>query len=224
MAGAADAGGGDGAGGGSAAPDVVDSSLGEEHECKICYNLFDLDRHAPKVLGCSHTFCRECLGALHSREGRGWRVGCPVCRHRTPVPEYRIHSLPDNSALTEALRLHKPESVNSSSPNEQPGPPVPAAAPPASTGSCQLTCTQVALTTGCVCAIFSFLSMVVLLFTGLIFVHNFNKTAWPVGPVCLFAGSVLALFSLILTWLMCMLKYRPESQASNFTSLTSSVM
>lgn len=215
---------GTGVGRGSAPPDVSDSFPSEDHECKVCYNYFDLDRHTPKLLGCSHTFCRECLDALHSQEGRGWRIGCPVCRRRTPVPECRIHNLPDNTVLTEALRLQKPESVKSSNPNERTGPPVSPAAPPESSDSCQLTCKQVAFMTGCVCAIFSLLSMVVLLFLGLIFVHNFNNTTWPVGPVCLFVASVLALFSLILTWLLCMLKYRPESQANNFSSLTSNVM
>lgn len=209
------------AGGGrdSAPPDASDSFPSEEHDCKICYNYFDLDRHAPKLLACSHTFCRECLDALLSREGRGWRVGCPVCRHRTPVPGYRIHNLRDNTALTEALRLKKPESVNSSNTNEQSPPPASPAAPQESSNSCQLTCKQVAFATGCVCAIFSLLSMVVLFFLGLIFVHNFHNSAWPVGPVCLLAASVLALISLILTWLMCMLKYGPESQASSLPTV-----
>ncbi|KAM9349930.1 RING finger protein 228-like [Symphorus nematophorus] len=201
--------------GNDAPPDATDSVPSEEYECKICYNYFDLDRHTPKLLSCSHTFCQECLDALHSREDRGWRISCPVCRHRTPVPEYRVHNLPDNTALTEALPLKTYQLVDQSNTDVQTGPAV------SSSGedSCQ-TCKQLAFATGCVCAIFSFLSMVVLLFLGLIFVHNFNKTTPPVGPVCLFVASVLALFSLILTWLICMLKYRPETETSSFSSLT----
>ncbi|XP_049888434.1 E3 ubiquitin-protein ligase RNF186-like [Epinephelus moara] len=203
---------------GSAPPDVTDSLPGEEYECKICYNCFDLDRHTPKVLGCSHTFCQECLEALHSLEGRGWRIGCPVCRHRTPVPEYRVHNLPDNRALTESLPLKKQEPADLSHTD------VPGVSPsPSQESNCE-TCKLVAFASGCVCAIFSFLSMVVLLFLGLIFVHNFNHAPWPVGPICLFVASVLALFSLILTWLMCMLKYRPETEASNLSSFTSNIM
>ncbi|XP_040911976.1 E3 ubiquitin-protein ligase RNF186-like [Toxotes jaculatrix] len=209
---------------GSAASDGTDSFPSEEYECKICYNYFDLDRHTPKLLACSHTFCQECLDALHSRDGRRWRIGCPVCRHRTPVPEHRVQNLPDNTAVTDVLPLKKHECVNQANTDDDyTGPAVSLAASQESNDSCQ-TCKQVAFTTGCVCAIFSFLSMVVLLFLGLIFVHNFNHTASLVGPVCLFAASVLALFSLILTWLLCMLKYRPETEASNFSSLNSNMM
>ncbi|XP_028283510.1 E3 ubiquitin-protein ligase RNF186-like [Parambassis ranga] len=201
----------DATGGGSAPAEIAD-----EYECKICYNFFDLESRIPKLLSCSHTFCQQCLEALHSREGRGWRIGCPVCRQRTPVPAYRIQNLSDNTALTGALPLKKQQPAS----DQQTVSPATSAE---TIESCE-TCKCVAFATGCVCAMFSFLSMVVLLFLGLIFVHNFNHIASPVGPVCLFVASVLALFSLILTWLMCMLRYRPETEASNFSSLTSNVM
>ncbi|XP_074545147.1 RING finger protein 228-like [Halichoeres trimaculatus] len=197
---------------------------GEEYECKICYNDFDLDLHIPKLLGCSHTFCKQCLHTLHSREGRGWRIGCPICRHRTPVPEYRVDNLPDNTALCDALPLNTHERVNSSRTEVLvTGPTVSSAVPHESNDGC-LVCKQVAFMTGCACAIFSFLSMVVLLFMGLIFVHNFNNPKSPVGPICLFVASILALFSIIFTWIVCMVKYRPETEGSNFNSLTSNVM
>ncbi|XP_069013353.1 RING finger protein 228-like [Embiotoca jacksoni] len=199
-----------GGSGGSAAPDAFPS---EEYECKICFNYFDLDRHIPKLLSCSHTFCQECLETLHFREGRGWRIGCPVCRHRSPVPEYQIHNLSNNTALTEAFPPQEHQHVSSSNTEEQ------TVSPPTSsqeTNDSWKSFKDVAFTTGLGCAIFSLLSMVVLLFLGLIFVHNFNHVSSPVGPVCLSVASVLALFSLILTWLMCMLKYRPDTEASNF--------
>lgn len=198
---------------GSALSDVPDSFAGEEYECKICYNHFDLERRAPKLLGCSHTFCQECLDVLYSREDRGWRIGCPVCRHRTPVPEHRVQNLPDNTALTASLPLKTQRSVDPSDAQPQT---IPTESREAD-GSCH-ACHKVAFVTGCVCAIFSFLSMVVLLLLGLVFVHNFSST--PVGPLCLFAASALALLTLILTWLMCVLKYRHETGASSFNPLT----
>ncbi|XP_061587099.1 E3 ubiquitin-protein ligase RNF186-like [Cololabis saira] len=201
----------------SSAPSPATHSFDSgDYECKICFNYFDLDRHIPKLLSCSHTFCQECLGMLHSREGRGWRVSCPVCRQRTPVREHRVQNLPDNTALAQALPLEKYQYYCDISSNAEGQP----AAPPGSpqdTRDCCETCKHVAFTTGCVCAIFSFLSMVVLLFLGLIFVHNFNHRASHVGSVCLSVASVLALFTLIITWLTCTLKYRTETEA--FTSV-----
>ncbi|XP_034469972.1 E3 ubiquitin-protein ligase RNF186-like [Hippoglossus hippoglossus] len=197
----------------------TDSFPVEDYECKICYNYFDLDVHTPKVLGCSHTFCLECLVTLHSRDGRRWRIGCPVCRHRTPVPEYRVHNLPNNTAVTEALPLK--ELVT---PDFHPaGASVSPAAASTEGEDSGHACKRVAFTTGCVCAIFSVLSTAVLLFLGLVFVHNFNSSVSPLGPVCLFVSSLLALFSLILTWLTCLLRYRPETGASNFSSHSSYV-
>ncbi|XP_062261045.1 E3 ubiquitin-protein ligase RNF186-like [Platichthys flesus] len=184
----------------------------EDYECIICYNYFDLNVHIPKLLVCSHTFCLECLDKLHSREGRTWRIGCPVCRHRTPVPDYRVHNLPDNTAVTEALPLK--ERVT---PDFHPAGASVSSLAASTEGEDSQAFKQVAFTTGCVCAIFSVLSTVVLLFLGLIFVHNFNSSSSPLGPVCLFVSSLLALLSLVLTWLTCLLRYRPETGASNFS-------
>nr|XP_048315312.1 uncharacterized protein LOC125416438 [Myodes glareolus] len=102
--------------------------------------------------------------------------------------------------------------------------------------SCQ-NCKRAALTAGCVCVVFSFLSMVVLLFTGLIFVNHYgggggggppgsgsspgsvpapggSPSPSPVGPICLSVASILALFSVVVTWIICWLKYRPEGAAA----------
>jgi hypothetical protein len=87
-----------------------------------------------------------------------------------------------------------------------------------------------------VCVVFSFLSMVVLLFTGLIFVNHYggggggappgggapsgaapasgSPSPSPVGPICLSVASILALFSVVVTWVICWLKYRPEGAAA----------
>ncbi|XP_067394776.1 RING finger protein 228, partial [Emydura macquarii macquarii] len=229
----------------------------EDYECKICYNYFDLERRAPKLLECLHTFCQECLSQLHLRAAQRpppgppgaapWRPGasgaicCPVCRHRTTLPGQRVHGLPVNTKLAEAfplqLRARDPLPQDSLPPAPRPaaGPPPrtpaeagPAARPqrpgPRSSGggyeSCQ-SCKRAALSAGCVCVVFSFLSMVVLLFTGLIFVNQYGgepgpggpASPSPVGPICLSVASILALFSVVVTWLICWLKYRPEAVA-----------
>ncbi|XP_019717203.1 E3 ubiquitin-protein ligase RNF182 [Hippocampus comes] len=216
----------------------------EEYECKICYNYFDLDRRAPKILECLHTFCEECLNTLHLREERPWRISCPVCRHRTPVPDYRIQNLPNNTKVTEdfplyidsdplpqdalppyppplhpalvALRREEASGASGGSQNQTTPSTTVSTATTISQDSvrydsCQ-SCKRVALTTGCVCVIFSFLSMLVLLFLGLIFVNSHGIPPLPAGPICLSVASILAMFSVVVTWLMCWLKYRPDHE------------
>ncbi|KAM4552420.1 RING finger protein 228-like [Odontesthes bonariensis] len=196
-----------------AEPAVSRSFAIEEYECKICYNLFDLDRHLPKLLSCSHTFCQECLEILHSGEGRGWRIGCPVCRHRTPVRGYQVRNLPDNTSLTEVLPVKAGQYEDSSNTDEQRVASVSSATIGDVNASCE-SCKHVVFTTCCVCAIFSFVSTAVLLIFGLIFIHNFptDHIVLPIGPACLFGASVCALFSLIFTWLMCLLRLQPETE------------
>ncbi|KAM7104196.1 RING finger protein 228 [Molossus nigricans] len=256
----------------------------EDYECKICYNYFDADRRAPKLLACLHTFCQECLSQLQLRAAAAaaaaaaperpptWysppsAIACPVCRHRTPLPDSRVHALPNNTKLAEAFPLALRAAHDPLPPDRLPPlparRPTPSAAPPpasvpapvqqpppredaargprAGAGlrapgayeSCQ-NCKRAALTAGCVCVVFSFLSMVVLLFTGLIFVNHYGGVGGggppgsgappgaapaagspsPVGPICLSVASILALFSVVVTWLICWLKYRPEGAAA----------
>ncbi|XP_075057966.1 RING finger protein 228 [Mixophyes fleayi] len=240
----------------------------EEYECKICYNYFDLDRRAPKLLECLHTFCQECLNTLHRREDRPWRLSCPICRHRTVVPDSRVDALPVNTKVAEAFPLYVrqddpfPQDIlppvtyhhsqrglqyqhgtaggavlhgaaglryalqagqeaasaaaaasrgqGSFSALNQPQP---ASAPLPRRGyeRCQ-SCKRAVLTAGCVCVIFSFIAMVVLLFAGLVFVNRYSgvPAPSPSGPICLSVASVLALFSVVVTWVICWFKYRPD--------------
>ncbi|XP_065604178.1 RING finger protein 228 [Cyrtonyx montezumae] len=240
----------------------------EDYECKICYNYFDLERRAPKLLECLHTFCQECLSQLHLRAAQqlpaasepgagpaaaaaaaagragGGSLACPLCRHRTALPDHRVHGLPVNTKLAAAcppqlrardplpqdrlppLPPRRPPRAREAAAALAPTPAPPARAGPRSSGgggggyeSCQ-SCKRAALSAGCVCVVVSFLSMVVLLFTGLIFVNQYGGDAGPgaspspVGPICLSVASVLALFSVVVTWLICWLKYRPEAAAA----------
>ncbi|KAF7479665.1 RING finger protein 223 [Marmota monax] len=261
----------------------------EDYECKICYNYFDADRRAPKLLACLHTFCQECLSQLQLRAAAAaaaaasaaperaqrpppWHdppgaIACPVCRHRTPLPDSRVQALPNNTKLAEAFplalraahdplpqdrlpplptRRAEPAAPQPPAPAPQPTPPAEDTAPgprarpglraPGAYDSCQ-NCKRAALTAGCVCVVFSFLSMVVLLFTGLIFVNHYgggggggppgsgappgdapatgSPSPSPVGPICLSVASILALFSVVVTWVICWLKYRPEGAAAS---------
>ncbi|XP_033085285.1 uncharacterized protein LOC117094161 [Trachypithecus francoisi] len=125
----------------------------EDYECKICYNYFDADRRAPKLLACLHTFCQECLSQLQLRAAAAaaaaaperpprpppWlcppgAIACPVCRHRTPLPDSRVHGLPNNTKLAEAFPLAL-RAAHDPLPQDRLPPlparrPAPAAAPP----------------------------------------------------------------------------------------------
>lgn len=57
--------------------------LEEELTCPICCGLFD----DPRVLLCSHSFCKKCLdGLLEGSRGPAFRTPfkCPTCRKETP--------------------------------------------------------------------------------------------------------------------------------------------
>ncbi|XP_056145726.1 tripartite motif-containing 13 isoform X2 [Lampris incognitus] len=56
--------------------------LEEDLTCPICCCLFD----DPRVLSCSHSFCKKCLeGILEGNRGPAWRppFKCPTCRKET---------------------------------------------------------------------------------------------------------------------------------------------
>ncbi|XP_064373250.1 RING finger protein 225 [Dromaius novaehollandiae] len=220
--------GGVGRGGAAAAAAAPASS--EDYECKICYNYFDAERRAPKLLECLHTFCQECLSQLHRRAAlhpppapaapaaapaaAAASLACPLCRHRTALPERRVHALPLNTRLAAAC----PPQLRARDPLPQdrlpPLPPPRAAARPE---SCQ-RCERAALRAGGVCVAVAFLAMVVLLFAGLVFVNRRGGEPGappsPLGPVCLSVASALALVAVAVTWLLCCLKYRPEAAAA----------
>uniref|UniRef100_A0A8B9SQ42 RING-type domain-containing protein n=1 Tax=Anas platyrhynchos TaxID=8839 RepID=A0A8B9SQ42_ANAPL len=74
----------------------------EELTCSICYSLFS----DPRVLPCSHTFCRNCLEGVLDLSGNFsiWRplrilLKCPNCRSVVEIPDSGTESLPINFAL-----------------------------------------------------------------------------------------------------------------------------
>lgn len=77
-------------------------NLEEDLTCSVCYSLFS----DPRVLPCSHTFCRTCLDNLlqASTNYSIWRplrlpIKCPNCRSVVELPPTGVDTLPTNVSL-----------------------------------------------------------------------------------------------------------------------------
>ncbi|XP_041474642.1 tripartite motif-containing protein 2-like [Lytechinus variegatus] len=71
--------------------DTITQSL----ECPVCLTTFT----DPKILSCSHTYCKACLDILYECLGDDCKIRCPVCRNETPVPNQDVNALPGNLVL-----------------------------------------------------------------------------------------------------------------------------
>lgn len=77
-------------------------NLEEDLTCSVCYSLFA----DPRVLPCSHTFCKSCLDNLLqvSTNYSIWRplrlpLKCPNCRSVVELPPTGVDALPINVSL-----------------------------------------------------------------------------------------------------------------------------
>lgn len=77
-------------------------NLEEDLTCSVCYSLFS----DPRVLPCSHTFCKTCLDNLLqvSTNYSIWRpprlpLKCPNCRSVVELPPAGVEALPTNVSL-----------------------------------------------------------------------------------------------------------------------------
>uniref|UniRef100_A0A2K6P1I6 Tripartite motif-containing protein 59-like n=1 Tax=Rhinopithecus roxellana TaxID=61622 RepID=A0A2K6P1I6_RHIRO len=84
----------------------------EELTCPICYSIFE----DPRVLPCSHTFCRNCLENILQASGNFyiWRplripLKCPNCRSIIEIAPTGIESLPVNFALRAIIEKYQQE-------------------------------------------------------------------------------------------------------------------
>ncbi|KAJ7325005.1 hypothetical protein JRQ81_018025 [Phrynocephalus forsythii] len=84
----------------------------EELTCSICYSIFD----DPRVLPCSHTFCRTCLENVLQLSSNFsiWRplrlpLKCPNCRTIVEIPPSGTDSLPVNFALKAIIEKYQQE-------------------------------------------------------------------------------------------------------------------
>ncbi|KAM5164148.1 tripartite motif-containing protein 59 [Mantella aurantiaca] len=80
----------------------------EDLTCSVCFNIYD----DPRLLKCSHTFCRNCLESIiRTSDNSFWRLSvgglkCPTCRGITNLSS-GVHSLPVNFALKSIVEKFK---------------------------------------------------------------------------------------------------------------------
>nr|XP_054762006.1 tripartite motif-containing protein 2-like [Lytechinus pictus] len=74
--------------------EALKTVISQSTECPVCLSTFT----DPKILSCSHTFCKTCLDNLLECQGN-CQIRCPVCRAVTQVPNKDVGKLQVNLAL-----------------------------------------------------------------------------------------------------------------------------
>ncbi|XP_063960424.1 uncharacterized protein LOC129268484 [Lytechinus pictus] len=74
--------------------EALKTVISQSTECPVCLSTFN----DPKILSCSHTFCKTCLDNLLECHGN-CQIRCPVCRAVTQVPNKDVGKLQVNLAL-----------------------------------------------------------------------------------------------------------------------------
>nr|XP_054775340.1 E3 ubiquitin-protein ligase TRIM31-like [Lytechinus pictus] len=91
---------------------ALEDTIAQSLECSICASTYT----DPKILPCSHTYCKGCLDKLlkfsHENNQNNQRIRCPVCRTETNVPNQDVSKLPTNLALRNIIedmkKQHQP--------------------------------------------------------------------------------------------------------------------
>ncbi|XP_008296737.1 tripartite motif-containing protein 59 [Stegastes partitus] len=88
-------------------------NLEEDLTCSVCYSLFS----DPRILPCSHTFCKSCLDNLLqvSTNYSIWRplrlpLKCPNCRSVVELPPTGVDGLPSNVSLRAIIEKYQRDS------------------------------------------------------------------------------------------------------------------
>ena len=79
---------------------TVNKSIEELVSCVLCHDVFE----DPRILPCSHTYCRQCIAEHASVNGD--RFSCPL-RDGCGVAANQIKSLPVDRHVLGLVELHR---------------------------------------------------------------------------------------------------------------------
>ncbi|GCB80935.1 hypothetical protein scyTo_0021748 [Scyliorhinus torazame] len=67
----------------------------EDQECPVCIELYDSGAHKQALLNCNHSICDSCIKTIMEKAEVNSisQMCCPICRQRTPMPEWEIRQL-----------------------------------------------------------------------------------------------------------------------------------
>ncbi|XP_078407413.1 uncharacterized protein LOC144686143 [Cetorhinus maximus] len=73
----------------------------EEQECPVCIELYDSGAHKQALLNCNHSVCDSCVKSIMEKVevNSTSQICCPICRQRTPMPEWEIRQLQEEMAF-----------------------------------------------------------------------------------------------------------------------------
>eukprot|EP00057_Strongylocentrotus_purpuratus_P011532 XP_011666006.1 PREDICTED: transcription intermediary factor 1-beta-like [Strongylocentrotus purpuratus] len=83
--------------------EALKNVIAQSLECPVCMDTFT----DPKILSCSHTYCKACLDNLLECHGNDQMLRCPVCRAETQVPNQEVSKLPASLALKSLIEEMK---------------------------------------------------------------------------------------------------------------------
>ena len=69
-----------------------DAIVAQRLECSLCFELMQ----EPKLLSCTHTFCKDCLAKLYQCQRKTDQISCPMCRQTTKLQNGDVSRLQTN--------------------------------------------------------------------------------------------------------------------------------
>ena len=78
------------------------ASMDDLTTCSVCFELFDINIHVPRILPCSHSFCHVCIERLLNNSPG--ILACPECRESHNVGHQGARTFPQNKYILTPLQ------------------------------------------------------------------------------------------------------------------------